>query len=116
MTIEVFCPHAAPDSPMRSDFAALTFDLRSVHFYCTPQSTVGAVDRCFAGSPDSSVNYSGATPGKTRERPVDEVLGLGTEQCPVHTGHYPVRHWQHHFKSLLQIMLRPQLNFFLGLC
>jgi hypothetical protein len=77
---------------VRSEFAALTFDLRTVHFYSTPQSTVGTVDRCFAGSPDSSVNYSGATPGKTRERPVDEVLGLGTEQCPVHTEHYPVRH------------------------
>jgi hypothetical protein len=34
-------------------------------------------------TPDSPVNYSGATLGKTRERPVDGVLGLGTGQCPV---------------------------------
>jgi hypothetical protein len=32
-----------------------------------------AVDRCYVGSPDSSVNYSGVTPRKTRERPVREV-------------------------------------------
>jgi hypothetical protein len=60
----------------------------------------GAVDRwnplsCSAtgqsgATPDSPMNYSEMTPGKTRERLVDEVLGLGTGQCPV-------CHWQHQF-------------------
>jgi hypothetical protein len=61
LTVEVLCPLAAPDNPvahrtcpMRSDFAAPTFDLHTIHFYCTPQSTVGAVHRCFTGSLDMS--------------------------------------------------------------
>jgi hypothetical protein len=29
--IEVLCPFATPDSPVRSDFAVLTSDLRTVH-------------------------------------------------------------------------------------
>jgi hypothetical protein len=31
LTVEVFCPLAAPDSLVCSDFAALTSDLRTVH-------------------------------------------------------------------------------------
>jgi hypothetical protein len=31
LAVEVLCPLAAPDSPVRSDFAALTSDLRTVH-------------------------------------------------------------------------------------
>jgi hypothetical protein len=38
------------------------------------------------------VNYSGATPRESRERPVGECLGLGTGQCPM-------RHWQHLYLS-----------------
>jgi hypothetical protein len=37
------------------------------------QSTIGEVDHCSVGSPDSPVNYSGVTLRKTRERPVREV-------------------------------------------
>jgi hypothetical protein len=55
------------------------------------------------------MNYSGVRFWKTREWPVWMVLGLGTRHCLV-------RHWQHHSKSLLQTLLSPQLNFFLGLC
>ena len=62
------------------------------------------------------MNYSGARPGKSREWLVRVELGLGTEHCPVLTGHCPVRHLQHTLKSLLQIYLSPQLNLFLGLC
>jgi hypothetical protein len=40
----------------------------------------------------------------------------GTEQCPVHTEHCPMRHRQHHFMSLLHTLLISQLRFFLGLC
>jgi hypothetical protein len=81
------------DSSLCSDFAVLTSDLRTVHFYYTPQSTIerswlllcwhtGHV-RC---TPDSPMNYSEALPWETREWPVHEVLGLGIGQCPV-------RHW-----------------------
>jgi hypothetical protein len=31
LTVEVLCPLAAPDSPVHSDFTALTSDLRTVH-------------------------------------------------------------------------------------
>jgi hypothetical protein len=69
LTVEVLCLLAAPDSPVahrtclvRSDFAALTSDFCTVHFYYTLQLIVGAIDCCSVGSPDSPVNYSGATP------------------------------------------------------
>jgi hypothetical protein len=32
LTVEVLCPLAAPDSSMRSDFAAVTSNLRIVHY------------------------------------------------------------------------------------
>jgi hypothetical protein len=32
LTVEVTCPLAAPDSPVYSDFVALTSDLHTVHF------------------------------------------------------------------------------------
>jgi hypothetical protein len=45
LTIEVFCPFVALDSPVahrtcpvRSDFAALTFDLRTVHLFTVHHS------------------------------------------------------------------------------
>jgi hypothetical protein len=95
LTVEVFCPLAALDSLVahrtclvHSDFAALTSDFCTVHFLLFTQSTVGAVYRCSVGSPDSPVNYSGASPRESQEWLVRGVLGLGT-------GHCPVRHWQH---------------------
>jgi hypothetical protein len=126
LTIEVLCLLAAPDSlvahqtcPVHSDFVAwhltsvlCTVDLtsQSIVALCWPllRWLTGHV-RC---TPDSSVNYSGASIGKTREWPVWVVLGLGH----LHTGHCPVRHWHHYLKSLLQTLLIPQLNFFLVLC
>jgi hypothetical protein len=87
------------DSLVQSDFAALTSDLHTVHFYCTQQSTVGRswpllcwLTGHVQCTPDSLVKYSGATPRKTRERPVRRVL----------TGQCSVRHWQHLYLSLLQ--------------
>jgi hypothetical protein len=38
LTVEVFCPLAAPDSPVRSDFVVLTSDFCSVH--CSVVSAV----------------------------------------------------------------------------
>jgi hypothetical protein len=40
LTAEVLCPLAAPDNPVHSDFAGLTYDVCTIHFYCSPQSTV----------------------------------------------------------------------------
>jgi hypothetical protein len=51
LTVEVFCLLAAPDSPVRSDFATLTSDFCTVRFLLFTQSTVGASDRCSVGSP-----------------------------------------------------------------
>jgi hypothetical protein len=59
LTIEVLCPLATPDSPVRSDFVALTSDLRTVH--C---SSDFAVDR-----------WAQLT-----------VAPLAHRTCPVHTG------------------------------
>jgi hypothetical protein len=48
LTIEVLCPLAAPDSPVRSDFAVLTSALCTVH----RSRQFGIVDHCSVGSPD----------------------------------------------------------------
>jgi hypothetical protein len=70
LTVEVFCLLAAPDSPVRSDFAALTSALCTFLLFT-------AVDRwcswpllCWLTghvrrTPDSPVNYSGASPRET---------------------------------------------------
>jgi hypothetical protein len=52
LTVEVVCPLAAPDSPVRSDisYCLLTSDSQT-----DAQSTVGEVDRCSMVSPDSPV-------------------------------------------------------------
>jgi hypothetical protein len=85
LTVEVLCLLVAPDSPVadrtcpvRSDLAVLTSDCALFTFTVHRSRPLSSVDRCSIGSPDSPVNYSEATPGKTRERSVDEVLGLGT--------------------------------------
>jgi hypothetical protein len=88
---------------------SLTSYFCTVRFYCLPQSIVGASDRCSVGSPDSPVNYSGAHPGKTREWAVRWVLGLGHRTLSGAPLLAP-------FQLLLQTLLSPQLNFFLGLC
>jgi hypothetical protein len=64
LTVEVLCPLAALDSPVCSDFAALTTELCTVH----SSRPLDTVDRCSVDSSDSPVNYSGATPRKTREQ------------------------------------------------
>jgi hypothetical protein len=115
LTIEVFCPVAAPDSPMacRTVRCVLTSKLwlltSALYGFTVHRSRpLRAVDRCSVGSSDSPMNYSGASRGKTREWPVRGVLGIGTGQCPV-------RHWQHKSLSLLRTLLNSQLNFFVGL-
>jgi hypothetical protein len=62
LTVEVSCPLAALDSPVRSDFAALTSDFCTAHCaLCTTVDRWAQFDCCSVGSPDSPVNYSGAT-------------------------------------------------------
>jgi hypothetical protein len=123
LTIEVLCPLATLDNPvahrtvrcvLTSQFWLLTCALFTI--YLTLQSTVGhswPLLRWLTGhvwcTPNSPVNYSGATLRKTRERPVCGCLGLGTGQCLV-------RHWQHQCLSLLQTCRVPQLIFFVVLC
>jgi hypothetical protein len=52
LTVEVLCPLATPDSLMCFHFTGLTST--PCTFYCSPQSTVGAADRCSVGSPNMS--------------------------------------------------------------
>jgi hypothetical protein len=73
LTVEVLCLLAAPDSPVRSEFAVLTSDFCSMH--C---SLVSTVDRCSVGSQDSPVNYSGVTLRKPESGQFARCLGLGT--------------------------------------
>jgi hypothetical protein len=61
LTIEVLCPLAAPDSPVahqtcpvRTDFAALTSDFCTVHFYCSHSRPLSTGDRYSIGTPDMS--------------------------------------------------------------
>ena len=126
LTIEVLCLVVAPDSPVahrtclvRSDFAACHLTL-----HCTLlQSTVGArlpLLRWLTGhvwcTPYSPVNYSGVRLEKPESEQFAWCSAWCTGHCPVHTGRCLVRHLEHALKSLLQIYLSPQLNYFLGLC
>jgi hypothetical protein len=55
-------------------------------FRLRPQSTVGKVDHCFVGSPDSPVIFSR---GALKIPESDQFAGcssLGTGHCPMHTG------------------------------
>jgi hypothetical protein len=58
---------ATPDSPVPSDFCALTsaFALFTAEHFCS--RPLAPVSCCSAGSPDSPVNYSGVHLAKTRE-------------------------------------------------
>jgi hypothetical protein len=79
LTVEVFCPIAASDSPVRFDFSALTSDAHCSSFADDRWRRLllllwltGHV-QCTLDSP---VNYNGVRPWKTREWPVCLVLGL----------------------------------------
>jgi hypothetical protein len=57
------------------------------------QLTVASLaHRTIRCTPDSPVNYSGVTLRKPESGQFMRCLGLGTRQCPVHTGQCPVRH------------------------
>jgi hypothetical protein len=98
--------------PVTSDFVALT----TVAHCSLLQSTIDAqwlLLRWLTGhvrrTPDSPVNYSGARPEETRKWLVRVCMGL------VHRTVFGAP-FSAHSQVLLQILLSPQLNFFLGLC
>ena len=65
-----------------SDFCA-----RRRRIECAAESRWRGDDRCFAGTPDSPVNYSEATEVKSRGWRVPEAaLPWSTGHCPVYTG------------------------------
>jgi hypothetical protein len=91
LTVEVLCPLAAPDSPVRSDFCTVHCSFR----WLTGQS---------GGTPDSPVIFSGVALRKPESDQFARCLGLGTGQCPVHTEQCLVRHWLHQYLLLLQTL------------
>jgi hypothetical protein len=56
LTVEVLCPLAAPDCPVRSDLAVLTSDFCTVHCSVVSSRPLGAVNRFSVGSPDNMVH------------------------------------------------------------
>jgi hypothetical protein len=84
--------------------------------------TIYAIDhwapgyRCSVSSPDSPVNCSGARPGITREWLVGMVLSLGHRTVSCAHRIVSGAPLAAPFQVLLQTLLSPQLNLFLGLC
>jgi hypothetical protein len=83
LTVEDFSPFGAPDSPVRYD---ITDYLPTSNGQTVAQSTVGEIDRCSVGSPDSPVNFSGRAVRKLESGQFAECSSQGTRHCPVHTG------------------------------
>jgi hypothetical protein len=90
LTVEVFCPLAAPDSPVahRTVWCVLTlqtnFWLLHYSLFCSQRSRpLGEVDHCSVGSPNSPVNFGGMTLRKPKSGQFARCCSLGTEQCPV---------------------------------
>ena len=93
------CLLAAPDSPVPSNFAALTL-LRTIHRgrrFC--RRPLALDSRCSTGSPDSPVNYSRARPG-IPESGWFGVVRPGAPDCPV-------PQFSAHSSSLLQLNCAP---------
>jgi hypothetical protein len=88
---------ATPDSPMTSDFCALT---SAVALFIRRNDSWRAGSRCSAGSPDSLMNYSEA-------RFWIPESGLFEGRLALHTGHCPVRQKSAHSKSCSNFWLSP---------
>jgi hypothetical protein len=75
---------ATPDSPVTSDFCALTSveALFSAERFCS--RPLAPVSRCSAGTLDSPVNYSGGCPGIPESGWFEGCLAWCTGQCPLH--------------------------------
>jgi hypothetical protein len=72
------------------------------------QTTVGAVSRYSAGTPDSPVNYSGVAPRKPEASKL-ELIHPGAPDSPV-------RQTRAAFDCLLLFLFEPFLGLFIGLC
>jgi hypothetical protein len=71
------------------------------------QTTVGAVSRCSAGTPDSPMNYSGVAPRKPEASKL-ELIHPGAPDSPV-------RQTRAAFGCLLLSLFEPFLGLFIGL-
>jgi hypothetical protein len=71
------------------------------------QTTVGAVSRCSAGTPDSPMNYSGVAPRKPEASKL-ELIHPGAPDSPV-------RQTRAAFGCLLLCLFEPFLGLFIGL-
>jgi hypothetical protein len=76
LTVVTLCLFDAPNSPVTSDFAALTYVRHCSSLYTPAVDRWRAGSRCSVGSPDSPVNYSGARLANSREWLVRSCLGL----------------------------------------
>jgi hypothetical protein len=116
LTVGTLCHVAAPDNlvphqtcPVCSDF--LLWLLTCIVPFCSHPLALGY--RCSVGSPDMSGAHRTVwwiIADHTLEKPES-----GWFECCLAwgTGHCPVRHLAAHSQVLLQILLSPQLNFFL---
>jgi hypothetical protein len=100
----VHCPvrHLAPALTSARAVALFTVHCRLL------QTTVGAVSRCSAGTPDSPVNYSGVAPRKP-EASKFEMIHPGAPDSPV-------RQTRTAFDFLCSFLFEPFLGLFIGLC
>jgi hypothetical protein len=85
LTIEVLCPHVAPDSSLahRTIRCVLTlqFWLLTYALFTVPpsaQSTIGEVDRCSIGTLNSPVNFSGVALRKLESGHFARAAAWGT--------------------------------------
>jgi hypothetical protein len=85
-TVTVHCP-------VRLLGACSDFYARSCTIHCILlQTTVGAVSRCSAGTPDSPVNYSGAAPQKPEASKLELIHPGAPDTVRWCTGHCLVAH------------------------
>jgi hypothetical protein len=112
LTVGTLCPVAAPDSPGCSDLQPNIW-LCIIHFCSRPLS---AGYRCSVGSPDMFGAHQTVRWIIAERALVKPESGQFEWSSAWGTGHCLVRHLEHTLKSLLQTLLSPQLNFFLGLC
>jgi hypothetical protein len=72
------------------------------------QSTVAPKSRCFAGTPDSPVNYNGVA----LEKPEGEKFAVVRPGAP----NSPVRQTRAHLGFFAPFFSNPFFNLFIGLC
>jgi hypothetical protein len=89
-----------PDSTVPSDLCASDSVAALLRIVASAESTFGAESYCSAGSPDSPVNYSGASLHFPKSGWFNSVRPWSTRHCPV-------RHFSAHSIPLLHFLLSP---------